>query len=180
MSSGAAFAMTMNCLAPDVFAGVGMFAGPSVGTSSNGVSTKDVKESTVEETKSRCETLAGSYSYGFSNQIFSIAYGSADEIVNLGYNIQNANAMAQVYDRTGTYPDNTYSTSPLVTETLWTQGRVSLLELDGLGHAWAAGDGASGTYISGSHINYALYLGNYFMTYNRRVMRTEGYWDFLQ
>ncbi|WP_421706444.1 alpha/beta hydrolase family esterase [Alloalcanivorax xenomutans] len=36
LSSGASFANTTACLAPDVFAGVGVSAGPSVGTSSSG------------------------------------------------------------------------------------------------------------------------------------------------
>ena len=93
LSSGAAFANTTACLAPDVFAGMGISAGPSIGTSSNGaISTCESADVTA-----RCNSYAGSYKSHLDTQITSIAHGDADTTVNTCYNEQNANGMAGVY-----------------------------------------------------------------------------------
>ena len=56
LSSGGGMAMVMGCLAPDVFAGVGIDAGPTVGTSSSQIG----KVSTTQQAASSlCTSLAG-------------------------------------------------------------------------------------------------------------------------
>ena len=55
LSSGASFANTTACLAPDVFAGVGVSAGPSVGTSSSGA----IGPCEQADVESRCRNLGG-------------------------------------------------------------------------------------------------------------------------
>ncbi|WP_105104228.1 PHB depolymerase family esterase [Microbulbifer pacificus] len=172
LSSGASFANTTACLAPDVFAGVGVSAGPSIGTSSNGA----LGPCETADVTSRCNTYAGSYKSHFSTQIASIAHGDADTTVNLCYNEQNANGMAGVYGVTKLSGTNTVSegSSRTAEETLWQDGRVSMLWLNDVPHAWSGGEGASGGYISANSINYASYLGQYFAANNKRVDRNSG------
>ncbi len=164
LSSGGAFAMQTGCLAPDVFAGMGISAGPSAGTSSGGA--LGPKEGTVASTKSNCERYSGSNKSHFATQITSTAYGTGDYTVNQGYGLQNAEAMAQIY---GVSKGGTNSLGSKAKETLWSDGRVSMVAMTGVAHAWAGGSGASGSYIDGSNINYGSYLGEFFAKNNIRV-----------
>ncbi|GMG87947.1 extracellular catalytic domain type 1 short-chain-length polyhydroxyalkanoate depolymerase [Biformimicrobium ophioploci] len=172
LSSGAAFANTTACLAPDVFAGMGISAGPSVGTSSNGA----LGPCEQADVTTRCNTYAGSYKSHFDTQIASIAHGDADTTVNLCYNEQNSDGMAGVYGVSKLSGTNTVSegVGRTAEETLWEDGRVSKLLFNGVDHAWSGGEGASGGYINGNGINYASYLGQFFTANNQRVDRNSG------
>ena len=166
LSSGGAFAMTVGCLAPDIFAGMGLDAAPSAGTSSNGAFSL---ESNASQTAQRCESYAGSYASYFDTQITNTAYGTSDYTVPQGYGPQNANAMATIYGVSKQSGTNTIQGNSGAKETLYTNGRVSMVEMSGVGHAWPGGSGASGSYIDGSSINYGKYLGEYFAQNNMRV-----------
>ncbi|QKX18397.1 PHB depolymerase family esterase [Microbulbifer sp. YPW1] len=172
LSSGAAFANTTACLAPDVFAGMGISAGPSIGTSSNGA----LGPCEQADVTARCNTYAGSYKSHFATQVASIAHGDADTTVNQCYNEQNSDGMAGVYGVAKLSGTNTISegSSRTAEETLWEDGRVSMLWLNDVDHAWSGGEGASGGYISPNSINYASYLGQYFTANNKRVDRNTG------
>lgn len=165
LSSGGAFAMTVGCLAPDIFAGMGLDAAPSAGTSSG--EAMGVKGSTVQQTAQRCMSYAGSYSDYFDTQVTSTGYGTSDYLVHTGYALQNAEAMASIYGVTKKPGTNTIATG--VTETLWTDNRVSMLSFSGVGHAWPGGSGASGSYVDGSSINYGMYLAEFFAQNNPRI-----------
>lgn len=168
LSSGGAFAMTVGCLAPDIFAGMGLAAAPSAGTSSNGAFSQ---ESSASQITSRCKSYAGSYASDFATQVASTGFGTGDYTVPQGYGLQNANAMASVYGVTK-LPGTTTIEGKAV-ETLWDgpdgKNQVSMLKFNGVSHAWPGGSGASGSYIDGSNINYAMYLGEYFAKNNLRV-----------
>ncbi len=170
LSSGASFANTTACLAPDVFAGVAVSAGPSIGTSSNGA----LGPCESADVAARCDSYAGSaYRQYFATQIASIAQGDADTTVNQCYNTQNSVGMAALYGvselpGTVTVTDGAGRTAQ---ETLWQNGRVSRLWFNGVDHAWSGGAGASGSFISAASINYAAYLGGFFAAYNQRVNR---------
>ena len=168
LSSGGAFAMTVGCLAPDIFAGMGLMAAPSTGTSSNGAF---AHEGTVASVTKDCKKFAGGYSEAFETQITSTAYGSSDYLVPKTYGQQNADVMAGIYGVNELSGTNTIETG--VTETLWggddDKNRVSMLELGGVSHAWPGGSGASGSYIDSSSINYAMYLGEFFLKNNMRI-----------
>ena len=171
LSSGASFANTTACLAPDVFAGVGVSAGPSIGTSSNGA----LGPCESADVQARCNSYAGSFGSFFSTQIASIAHGDADDTVNQCYNTQNSDGMAAVYGVSKLPGTNTISegVGRTAQETLWEDGRVSMLWFNGVDHAWSGGEGASGGYISSASINYATYLGEYFSENNKRVNRNQ-------
>ncbi|MDX1539143.1 PHB depolymerase family esterase [Arsukibacterium sp.] len=172
LSSGAAFANTTACLAPDVFAGMGISAGPSIGTSSSGA----IGPCETANVASRCAQYAGSYASHFDTQIASIAHGRSDTTVNLCYNEQNANGMADLYNVSQLSGENLISegSSRTADETLWQDGRVSMLWFNNVDHAWSGGQGASGSYINGNSINYAVYLGQYFLDNNQRVNRNSA------
>ncbi len=168
LSSGGAFAMTVGCLAPDIFAGMGLMAAPSTGTSSNGAFSL---EPSAASAASRCKSYAGSYADHFATQITSTGAGTGDYTVPQGYAQQNADAMASIYGVSQLSGSNTIGSG--VTEKLWGGpediNQVSMLTLSGVSHAWPGGSGASGSYIDGSSINYGTYLGEYFAKNNLRV-----------
>lgn len=171
LSSGAAFANTTACLAPDVFAGVGVSAGPSIGTSSSGA----IGSCEYADVATRCQQYAGSYSGSLNDQIASIAHGDADTTVDQCYNRQNAEGMAGTYNVTELPGSNVIgSGSRTMQEFLWQDGRVSMVWLNGVDHAWSGGVGASGSYINGNGYNYAMYLGQYFADNNQRVDRNQA------
>ncbi|WP_078085299.1 alpha/beta hydrolase family esterase [Microbulbifer mangrovi] len=171
LSSGAVFANTTACIAPDVFAGMGISAGPSIGTSASGA----IRNCEAADVVSRCNTYAGSHSSHFETQIASIAHGTDDTIVDDCYNTQNAEGMAGVYGVAEAPASNTYSQGDSnAKEILWQGGRVSMLWMNGVDHSWSGGNGASGSYINSTGINYAKYLGQYFIKHNKRVDRTGG------
>lgn len=170
LSSGAAFANTTACIAPDIFAGVGVSAGPSIGTSSSGA----IGSCEYADVATRCQQYAGSYSGALDDQIASIAHGDADTTVDTCYNRQNAEGMAGAYGVSELPGSNQLGGgSRTAEEFLWESGRVSMLWLNGVDHSWSGGAGASGSYVSGSGINYAAYLGEYFAANNKRVDRNQ-------
>lgn len=171
LSSGAVFANTTACIAPDVFAGMGISAGPSIGTSASGA----IGSCEIADVTSRCKSYAGDQASHFDTQLASIAHGSSDTVVDDCYNTQNAEGMAGVYGVTQLPDTNTLSEgSRTATETLWQDGRVSMLWLNGVGHTWSGGEEASGSFVSAEGINYARYLGEYFTENNARVKRNKG------
>lgn len=172
LSSGAAFANTTACLAPDIFAGMGVSAGPSIGTSSSGA--LGSCEST--NVASRCLNYAGSYASHLNTQIASVAQADDDATVSTCYNTQNANGLASVYGVSQLPGTNALgSGANTATESLWQDNRVSMVWFHGgVGHAWSGGSGASGSYVSGNSINYASYLGEFFANNNQRVDRNSA------
>jgi poly(3-hydroxybutyrate) depolymerase len=175
LSSGAGETMVMGCLAPDVFAGMGINAGPTVGTTSGQISSVATNLNTG---KSVCTGFAGSYTAGFTTQLTSVIYGSNDTTVATGYDTLDAQIMASIY---GASTTSTFSLSGLAgTNTAGSgtrysdaQGpRVSLIQNSNLGHNWPAGGGSGGSYISTNSINYPAYLTDFFFANNRRVDRS--------
>lgn len=172
LSSGAAFAAQTACLAPDIFAGVAPSAGPAIGTSSNGaIST--CENVPPAQFKQRCETYAGTHQSHLATQIAVIAHGTSDTTVNTCYNEMSANGFANVYGVTKLPGTSTITDSPGKTAELhqWQNGRVAMLWLNGLAHAWSGGIGASGSYIGNQSINFADFLGGWFAQNNARVSR---------
>lgn len=163
LSSGGGESMVLGCLAPDVFAAVGINAGPTVGTGSGDIGRVATSLSAAVST---CNRLAGSRTGDFATQIVSIIYGNDDYTVATGYNELNARVFADIYGASG---PSTFSTSTLTGANTagrgwrWADGagtRVELIENTGLGHNWPSGSGLrSGTFVNGNSIDYpeALY-----------------------
>lgn len=161
LSSGGTFAMTTWCLAPDIFAGVAAVGSSPVGTS-GGVIGIPI---TPEDTAMRCKSYAGDYAEYFADQKVSIAFGTNDYTVDQAYGRHNAQAMAIVLGLEEMY--RAAVVDDTAEEYMWSDvedsSLVSLLKLYDVGHAWPGGTGASGSYIDGTSINYAMYLGEFFV-----------------
>jgi poly(3-hydroxybutyrate) depolymerase len=172
LSSGGGQTMVMGCLAPDVFAGIGINAGPTVGTTSGQISS--VATSKAQGT-STCRTFAGSAASSFDTQLTSVVFGSNDSVVAPGYNPLNAEIMAGLYGASST---SSFSLAGLDgansagAGTLYSDAdgpRVSLVQNTGLGHNWPAGGGPGGSYISTNSIDYPAYVTGFFFENNRRT-----------
>ncbi len=78
LSSGAALALKLGCNAPDVFAGIGAIAGPSVGSDQMHAIDDQVPATNVPDAIKACKSLASGKESFFANQIANIAYGNMD------------------------------------------------------------------------------------------------------
>lgn len=174
LSSGGGQTMVMGCLAPDVFAGIGINAGPTVGTSAFEAG---FVATTATEARNTCIGFAGSHADGFETQVTSVIYGSNDTIAATGYNTLNAQVMSDIY---GAGAQSSFSLSGMDgtntsgSGTLWSDSegaRVSLIQNTGMGHNWPAGGGPGGSYITTNSINYPAYLTGFLFENNRRVDR---------
>lgn len=173
LSSGGGMTNVMFCLAPDIFAGVGVNAGPAPG--SNGLDLTNPSIS-VAQGASNCNQLAqvgGDHRPAFATQVWNTVHGTTDPTVDVAHAHRNADIAAAVY---GNVTQDNFTT-PIPgdgIETVWrdAQGpRVSKLIVTGMGHAWPAGIGSSGSsnYIDHAHVNYPEYITAFFFDNNRRV-----------
>ncbi len=174
LSSGASQAAVLGCLAPDIFAGVGINAGPTVGTAASQIA---IVSTTAAEGAQLCRSLAGSNASALSTQLASIIYGSSDFIVSKGYNALNAEVLSSLYDAP---QQDTFDISslqghnPSGTGTSWSDSRgprVSLIEVQGMGHAFPAGSGpgAEISFIATEGPAWPYYLASFFQRNDRRA-----------
>jgi poly(3-hydroxybutyrate) depolymerase len=169
LSSGGGETMVMGCLAPDVFAGIGINAGPTVGTGPGQIGLVATnKNAAVND----CTRLAGGQSGSLGNQITSIVFGDRDFTVSQGYNTLNADVMADIYDASKDSGSNTIAGGG--TEETWSKGGfqvVQLIKVSGMGHAWPAGQDTSGGggFIDHRSIDYPQVLTKFLFCNNRRV-----------
>ena len=167
LSSGGVFAFNTGCLAPDVFAGMGLVGAASAGHSlNNGVAVVPGGE---QLTRQVCEGYAGAYKQHFQTQVTVSVYGTADYTVDQGYGPQNARAMALIYGHSDV---SVFANVPKANIKVNSEKTVSLVELPGETHSWPGGEGAYGDYIGNTSINIADYLGEFFNANNRRVTTT--------
>lgn len=143
LSSGSSQAMVVGCLAPDIFSGLGLNAGPTIGTASSQIGSVATNVNTA---KNRCNSFAGSNQSHFATQITSAVYGSSDFVVAQGYNQLNVDVMQAVGNTMG-----------------WNK------KVNGMGHEWPAGGGPGGSYINNSLYNYPAALTNWLCVNNKRA-----------
>lgn len=167
LSSGAAMALAVGCTAPDVFAGIGAIAGPSVG-SSQSIATQNagsIPPNNVSNAIAKCKSLAGSREPHFATQIANIAYGDMDRngpkamfdfapldsshagqirVVSIKWSQDNVEVLRSIY---GTGPlgpaqpvQNGVGTQQVATKD--NLQRLSLVVAHNVGHAWPAGTGS--------------------------------------
>jgi len=182
LSSGGGETMVMGCLAPDVFAGIGIVEGPTIGTNSDQINPggnplNKALPTNLNQATNLCRKFAGNQQDKFSTQVTSVIYGSNDQTVDQRYNVLNAGVMASIYSagKRTTFPiNNLPGVNPSGTGDLWSDDkgpRVSLIKSDGMGHAWPAGSGMGPEehYIAKRGVNYPAYVTSFFFDNNRRV-----------
>ncbi len=182
-SSGGGQALVLGCLAPDVFAGVGVAAGPSLGTS---ISQIAQVSTTAPQAATLCRQFAGPQESALATQLGVTFSDSTDFTVAQGYNAVNAEMFASVMsDGIGAMQADTVdqSTLPGMTPqgggTVYRDGmgpRVAALDSTaGVGHNWPAGHGQAGgllTFVSGQGLDYPSYLAEFFAN---NSLRADGF-----
>lgn len=173
LSSGGGESMILGCLAPEVFAGIGLNAGPSTGTSSTEISRPQTSVAKMRET---CLKLTGTKTNELKTQLASIIYGNNDFIVNPQHNLNNADILKDFYIATNKSSfslDSLEGTNKQGTGTLYSDSsgpRISVIMNQNLGHNWPAGQGGNGgNFINKKSVNYPRYLAEFFAKNNRRA-----------
>ncbi|WP_317932178.1 PHB depolymerase family esterase [Halioxenophilus sp. WMMB6] len=173
LSSGGGMVNVLLCLAPELFAGGGIAAGPALGSSM--WQTRKVAVS-VEQVVAGCRTLAGSQAEALQTQIAAIVWGDQDSLAAPGYAEVSAAAYAQLY---GATKNAAVTAVPGVKlnglQESWSDSRgprVLAITIAGLGHAWPAGGGSGASkYMDNSSINFPRVLTDFLFANNRRVQK---------
>lgn len=171
LSSGGGEAMALACLAPDIFAGVGINAGPPPGTTTAQISYVPAGY-TASTASARCGSLAGANGASFASQIASVVWGSADYTVSQSYGPMDAAALRNVYGGSFT-PTAATTVSGGGSNVVYLDGagkpRTSEIAVSGMGHAWPAGSGGQNSnYVDASKINYPAFLMGFWYANNLR------------
>ncbi len=196
LSSGGAMAAQLACEYPHVFAGIGSVAGPSVGSDQDTEALGDTPAGNVSRGTNKCNQLANASGHAseLQTQISQFAYGDRDRngdgttnagnqgtiaLVDVNWVIDNAQIMKNVYGAGSLGSINALMDAGGATakERVSKRGGkevVSLLDLDGVGHAWPAGSKESewtsgGAYLNKAGYEYPLYLTQWLFANNLRV-----------
>jgi len=169
LSSGGGQTFVMACLAPEIFAGIGINAGPAVGTSSGQIGSVAVN---ATQAKNTCLSFADNNNQSaFQTQLTSVVHGNNDTTVATGYAEVDAQAMALIYGATKDAASSSISGGG--TQETWSDDngvRIQKIMVSGLGHAWPAGsDSTGGSYTDHSSIDYPAELSAFFFENNRRA-----------
>lgn len=175
LSSGAGIANQMWCLAPEVFAGVGVVAGPAPGSEGARADLKSPAVS-VEQGRKNCEQFAPTTNrYALQTQLWNTAHGSEDQLVSPLHARRNAEIAAAVYGQQQPVNECGHETftagSKKVEANFWCDAngqRISALKLEDMGHAWPSGS-KDGFFIDGTHLDYPAWITQWFFVNNRRV-----------
>lgn len=172
LSSGGGETMVLGCMAPDVFAGVGINAGPSPGTTTFQIG---YVPGSLTGTKAgnNCKKLAGANASEFATQIASVIWGTSDFTVAPGYGPINAAAMRTAYggnfdQRASTIIQGGGSNIPYTDVN--GKLRTSEITVSGMGHAWPAGSGGQNTnFVDANHVHYPAFVMQFWFANNLRV-----------
>ncbi|MBC8067267.1 MAG: PHB depolymerase family esterase [Deltaproteobacteria bacterium] len=177
LSSGGGETVVLACLAPDLFAGVGVIEGPALGTTSLQIG---YVATTAEAAATACETLAGEHAAAFATQLAVSYTDSFDFTVAQGYAELNADMFAARYggglDTASFDLADQPGTAPMGAGTYYADAegdRIALLEsTNGIGHTWPAGTGTDGplqSYVDGDGLDFVRFAIEFFIANNRRV-----------
>ncbi|MBS0307991.1 MAG: PHB depolymerase family esterase, partial [Proteobacteria bacterium] len=175
LSSGGGMTMVLGCIAPDVFAGIGINAGPAPGTTTSqiGAVPSGVTSTTAGNI---CKNWAGSNANAFNTQITSVVWGSTDYTVGQAYGPLDAGAMRYVYGGAYTKGSNFTVTggSGNGTGIPYTDAsgklRTTEITVSGMAHAWPAGPGGQNSnYVDSTRINYPAYVMDFWFNNNLRL-----------
>ncbi|WP_426192272.1 extracellular catalytic domain type 1 short-chain-length polyhydroxyalkanoate depolymerase [Massilia sp. DWR3-1-1] len=172
LSSGGGETMALGCLAPDIFAGVGINAGPPPGTTTAQIGFVP-SGFTATSAANKCKSLAGSHLASFATQIAGVVWGSTDYTVAQAYGPMDAAAMRLAYG--GSFTQQ--AAVPVATggsdiryKDANGKVRTSEMSISGMAHAWPAGAGGQNTnYVDASHVNYPAFIMDFWFKNNLRV-----------
>jgi poly(3-hydroxybutyrate) depolymerase len=172
LSSGGGETMVLGCLAPDIFAGIGINAGPPPGTTTTQIGAVP-SGYTATTASNNCKALAGAHLPQFSTQIASVIWGTSDLTVAPAYGPLDAAAMRLTYG--GTFTKGASATVPTGgTNIPYTDSngklRTSEISVASMGHAWPAGAGGQNAhYVDATKVHYPSFLMSFWFANNLRV-----------
>lgn len=172
LSSGGGETMVLGCIAPDIFAGIGINAGPTPGTTTSQIGTVP-SGYTSATAASNCNTLAGSNASKFSTQIAGAVWGTSDYTVAPAYGPIATAAFRSLYGGTFT-KGSTASITGGGTNTPYTDAsgklRTHEISVSGMSHAWPAGSGGQNSnYVDATRVNYPAFVMDFWFKNNLRV-----------
>jgi poly(3-hydroxybutyrate) depolymerase len=174
LSSGGGETMVLACMAPDIFAGAGINAGPPPGTTTLQIGSVP-SGYTATTAANNCKALAGTNASAFSTQIAGVIWGTSDFTVSQQYGPMDAQAMRLSYG--GAYTKGATATvagggSNIPYTDANGKLRTSEITVTGMGHAWPAGTGGQNSnYVDATHVNYPDFLMDFWFKNNLRVAR---------
>lgn len=197
LSSGGALALKAGCKAPNVFAGVGAIAGPSVGSNQLNatVDRTAIPETNVRNAIETCKSLAGNNSSALQTQITNIAYGDMDKngprqideippcqqqhpgqncVASIKWSEDNIEILRDIYHASELGPKTAVQDGQATAQSakVGDHTALSLLVMHEVGHALGAGSGGSNDpdnpYIARKGPNYSEYVSKWFVENNRR------------
>lgn len=182
-SSGGGEALIVGCLAPDVFAGVAVSAGPGLGTSLNQIGSVGT---TGAQAATLCQQFAGAHAGDFATQLAITFTDTMDFTVAQGYAQVNTDMFAAIFGggaELATSPIDVASlpgSMPSGTATAYADAdgeRIAFITSSGVGHNYPAGSGTMGpalSYVAGNGLNLSYFAAEMFTANSRRA---EGEWD---
>lgn len=177
LSSGGGMTMALGCIAPDVFAGVGINAGPPPGTTTAQIGYVPAGF-TATTAANKCKQWAGSNAGKFASQIAGTVWGTSDYTVAQAYGPMAAAAFRSIYG--GSFTQGAQALIPGGgTNTPYTDsnGKVRTHEIavSGMAHAWPAGTGGNNThYVDATHIHYPAFVMDFWVKNNLRAGSGAG------
>ena len=177
LSSGGGQTMVLGCLAPDVFAGVGINAGPAPGTTT--IQIGNVPSGfTASTAAGRCKAMAGSNADKFSTQIAGAIWGTYDYTVGQAYGPLDTAAMRIVYGGSFTQgAAQTIAGGGTNIPYLDSNGKVRTHEITvaGMGHAWPAGPGGQNVnFVDNTKVDYPAFVMDFWYRNNLRLGVSTG------
>jgi poly(3-hydroxybutyrate) depolymerase len=177
LSSGGAQTMVMGCLAPDIFAGVGINAGPPPGVSTTQIGAVP-SGYTASTAANNCKNLAGTSVSQFATQVAGVIWGTNDYTVAQGYGPLDAAAMRIAYGGTFT-KGAAVSVATGGSNIPYTDAngkvRTSEITVTGMGHAWPAGTGGQNSnYVDATKVNYPSFVMDFWFKNNLRAARAAA------
>jgi poly(3-hydroxybutyrate) depolymerase len=172
LSSGGGETMVLGCMAPDIFAGVGINAGPPPGTTTGQIGFVP-SGYTATTAANNCKTLAGGNASHFATQIASVIWGTSDFTVAQAYGPMDAAGMRGAY--TGSFTKGAAATvAGGGTNTPYTDAagklRTSEISVASMGHAWPAGTGGQNSnYVDATKVNYPAFVMDFWFKNNLRA-----------
>ncbi|QAU33572.1 PHB depolymerase family esterase [Janthinobacterium sp. 17J80-10] len=177
MSSGGAVAQVLACAYPELVAGVGLHSAPAMGSNVMDMfGPPKVEAATIVE---NCRRYAGEQQAALSSQVASVIHGSEDRMSQPAHAERNRDALQALYGASqdaGKIAETNQSNGSLHKDD---KGRVRVahIQVEGMGHAFAVGDGGSGggtygdTFHDYRHINYPAWVTRFFFDNNLRARR---------
>jgi len=172
LSSGGGETMVLGCMAPDIFAGVGINAGPPPGTTTGQIGFVP-SGYTSTTAANNCKSLAGGNASMFATQIASVIWGTSDFTVAQAYGPMDAAAMRGAYGGSftqGSTASLTGGGSNIPYRDAAGKLRTSEITVNGMGHAWPAGAGGQNSnFVDATKVNYPAFVMDFWFNNNLRA-----------